>query len=307
MNYLRNNDTGAQYNFDSAPMNQNALALDYSSPIEIGGVGKGYRLKNDPFSAVLADGRTVQMGVDSEATKKLQLAQLALQERQQKMREGELDIQTKRAQLDGSKRPAAPSGFMWNPEGTGVVKIPGFEDGGKPTEDQQKAAGYLLRMQHAIEVQDEIARKNPEAMQPGWGERIASKFSEPLANSLRSPERQRMDAVNTDATDAALTLATGAAYTKEQLEGARKAYAPSIMDDPKAADEKRVLFNNMIQSARLRAGPMASKVDATMGQGRNTLPSEGGSISAPKVGSVVKGHMFLGGNPADPSRWNKVQ
>lgn len=55
MNYLRNNTTGAQYNFDSAPMNQNALALDYSSPIEIGGVGKGYRLKNDPFSAVLAD------------------------------------------------------------------------------------------------------------------------------------------------------------------------------------------------------------------------------------------------------------
>lgn len=158
-----------------------------------------------------------------------------------------------------------------------------------------------------MDVRDTIEKENPDALKPGLMERMTSKISEPLANNFRSPERQRMDAVNTDATDAALTLATGAAYTKEQLDGAKKSYAPSIFDDPKTAAEKRVLFNNMIQSARLRSGPMAPKVDAMISQGRKPLPGDGGTPSAPQVGSIVKGHMFLGGNPADQSRWNKVQ
>lgn len=92
MNYLRNNDTGAQYNFDSAPMNQNALALDYASPIEFGGVGKGYRVKGDPYTAILADGRTVRMGGDSEATNKLQMAQLDMEKARLANRKLEADI-----------------------------------------------------------------------------------------------------------------------------------------------------------------------------------------------------------------------
>lgn len=93
MNYLRNNDTGAQYNFDSAPINQNALAaLDYSSPIEIGGVGKGYRLKGDPFSAVLSDGRTVQLGVDSEATRRANMGQLEMEKARLANRKLETEI-----------------------------------------------------------------------------------------------------------------------------------------------------------------------------------------------------------------------
>lgn len=72
MNYLRNNMTGSQYNFDSVPQNGNADALDYSSPFEVGGPGggKGYRLKSDPMTVQLGDGRLVQLGVDVEATRK---------------------------------------------------------------------------------------------------------------------------------------------------------------------------------------------------------------------------------------------
>ncbi|WP_434513774.1 hypothetical protein AB6Q56_14430 [Dechloromonas sp. ARDL1] len=60
MNYLRNNMTGATYNFDSAPLAQNVMALDYSSPIEVYGQ-KGYRIKGDPAGVMLADGRKVTL------------------------------------------------------------------------------------------------------------------------------------------------------------------------------------------------------------------------------------------------------
>ena len=296
-------------------VNQNALSPDYAQPIDVMGQ-KGYRVKGDPYKVVTNDGRMISLDQNPELTMQrkkeamaLQAAQLGLDTSSQKLREGELDIKTKQSMLDGSKRPAAPAGFMWNAEGTGVVKIPGFEDGKPATEDQQKSAGYLLRMQHALEVQDQMARDKPDALQPGWGERIASKFSEPLANSLRSPERQRMDAVFTDATDAALTLATGAAYTKEQLEGARKAYAPSIMDDPATAKEKRILFNNMIQSARLRSGGMAPKVDAML-QNQNAQggsPATSQQSGAPVIGTIKGNYIYRGGDPSKQESWGVLK
>ena len=60
MNYLRNNTTGATYNFDSMPIpggmggGQNALMPDYSAPIDVYGQ-KGYRIKGDPSGVLLAD------------------------------------------------------------------------------------------------------------------------------------------------------------------------------------------------------------------------------------------------------------
>lgn len=71
MNYLRNNDTGAQYNFESVP-NQNALmgALDYTSgPVEIGG-RRGYRLKNDGMTVMFDDGSKAMLGVDMAETRR---------------------------------------------------------------------------------------------------------------------------------------------------------------------------------------------------------------------------------------------
>ena len=80
MNYLRNNDTGAQYNFESVP-NQNALmgALDYTSgPVDVNG-RKGYRLKSDGMTVVFDDGTKAMLGVDREATRKLQMGNLEME------------------------------------------------------------------------------------------------------------------------------------------------------------------------------------------------------------------------------------
>lgn len=77
MNYLRNEMTGAQYNFDSAPQNALMGALDYTSgPVNVNG-RKGYRLKNDQMTVMFDDGSKAMLGVDMAATNKYRQDALA--------------------------------------------------------------------------------------------------------------------------------------------------------------------------------------------------------------------------------------
>ena len=97
-NYLRNQDTGATY--DLGPSQQPGPALDYSSaPVEIGGYGKGYRLKGDASRVVLADGRIVDLGRDTGAERKRQLEDLAIADKRQNIATGGVEQQVKMAQL----------------------------------------------------------------------------------------------------------------------------------------------------------------------------------------------------------------
>lgn len=81
MNYLRNDMTGAQYNFDSMPQNQNALmgALDYTSgPVDVNG-RKGYRLKSDGMTVVFDDGSKAMLGVDRKASREANMGNLEME------------------------------------------------------------------------------------------------------------------------------------------------------------------------------------------------------------------------------------
>ena len=69
VNTLRNNSTGAEYQFASAPQTNQGPQLDYSRPIEIFGQGKGYAIKGQPLSAMI-NGRRVDYGVDGDASRK---------------------------------------------------------------------------------------------------------------------------------------------------------------------------------------------------------------------------------------------
>ena len=72
MNMIRNNTTGrvfAPETMGGAPSQSQPAGpgLDYSMPVEIGGMGKGYRLKGDATRAVLANGQIVDLGRDTAA------------------------------------------------------------------------------------------------------------------------------------------------------------------------------------------------------------------------------------------------
>lgn len=76
--------------------------------------------------------------------------------------------------------------------------------------------------------------------------------------NLANPEaRQRAEAAELDLLDAALTLGTGAAYTREQLEGYRKSYFPQLGNKPATIADKAKRLKNLLDAAMIKSGRAA--------------------------------------------------
>lgn len=172
---------------------------------------------------------------------------------------GELDV--KRQAL--GQRKDAPSGYRWAEDGN-LQAIPGGPGDRKVTdkltEDQAKSAGYAARMANAMNLLDSIGKSNPGATRPGAGTALLNMLPESAANLLRNDDRQRVEAAQLDALDAALTLNTGAAYTREQLQGMQRSYFAQPGDSDQTVAEKQQRLANLMETARLRAGPQGSQM-----------------------------------------------
>ena len=95
--------------------------------------------------------------------------------------------------------------------------------------------------------------------------------SEMIPNKFTSAQRQIVESAQLDILDAALTLGTGAAYTREQLESYRKSYFPQINDKPENVAAKRARLQNILRSAEIASG--RAKVPTPM-------PSSGVDLSS---------------------------
>lgn len=145
------------------------------------------------------------------------------------------------------------------PQG-GSVRIPGFEKAGNPTEGERKAATLLKRMEGSLSQLNAALAANPDVAKPSAvGNLIESipLVGAPLGNLVTRSDRQRVEAAQLDILDAALTLGTGAAYTKEQLEGYRKSYFPQVGDGPDVIRDKQARLENVLGAARVAAGRAA--------------------------------------------------
>lgn len=83
-NYIRNERTGRV--MDMGQSQPAGPAMDYSMPIEIGGYGKGYRLKGDATRVVLANGQIVDLGRDTQEERKRRLADAEIAKREAEVR-----------------------------------------------------------------------------------------------------------------------------------------------------------------------------------------------------------------------------
>jgi hypothetical protein len=161
-----------------------------------------------------------------------------------------------------------PAGYRWKADGTQEA-IPGGPAGktAASTEGERKAATLLQRLQGSEKQLSAALREKPDAAKPGlWASGLRTVGADSLANTVAvSSERQRVESAQLDMLDAALTLGTGAAYTKEQLEGYRKSYFPQIGDTKDNVRDKKDRLSNVIQAAKIAAGraaPQASGGDA---------------------------------------------
>ena len=132
--------------------------------------------------------------------------------------------------------------------------------GTAPIEGERKAATLLQRLQGSQNQLTQALLDDPKAAGPQAFATAVGKLSTTAANLFNTEARQRVEAAQLDILDAALTLGTGAAYTKEQLEAYRQAYFPAYGDEPKTIADKQARLQNVINAANIAAGKAAKLV-----------------------------------------------
>ena len=157
--------------------------------------------------------------------------------------------------------PTAPSGYRYKRDGS-LEPIPGgpadpknSKNASNVTEGERKAGTLLTRLRGSQAQLADVTAKNPSAASPSFiGQTLSGMGMETAGNLLTSSDRQRVNAAQLDLLDAALTLGTGAAYTKEQLQGYQKSFFPQIGDSPETIRDKEERLKNVIASAEIAAG-----------------------------------------------------
>ena len=129
---------------------------------------------------------------------------------------------------------------------------------GQATESERTAGILANRLDYAQTQIKDILATAPEAEKPAAGATALNTLGlEYLARVANPAERQIIEAAQMDMLDAALTLGTGAAYTREQLEGYRTSYFPQLGDDPRTINAKSQRLNNLVSAAYDKAGRAA--------------------------------------------------
>lgn len=107
----------------------------------------------------------------------------------------------------------------------------------------------LLQMQTALGV-------DPSAVKPNVPASIVEAIAGPnlLSRSITPAQRQIIEDSQLDVLDAALTLRTGAAYTREQLKGMRDTYFPKLGDKPPAIAAKNQRLETLLEGAYIVSG-----------------------------------------------------
>lgn len=150
-------------------------------------------------------------------------------------------LQTKLDQLEIAKRKA----------GATTINMPS---------ESERTAGFLTnRVQNSLAQLQSVTGTAPSAASPNFSAEVIKNVtrSDYLKN-LASPEtRQQVEAAQLEILDAALTLGTGAAYTRDQLDNYRKSYFPQLGDKPATIADKAARLKNMLDSAMIKAGRAA--------------------------------------------------
>lgn len=129
---------------------------------------------------------------------------------------------------------------------------------GRITEGERTAGFLSKRAADSARNITDIGSRNPSANRPSVWESVATTVKQPgLANVFRSADRQQVYANQLDLLDSALTLGTGAAYTREQLENYRDTYFPGLTDKPETVAAKRQKLLSLLEGAKIKSGGAA--------------------------------------------------
>jgi hypothetical protein len=164
------------------------------------------------------------------------------------------------------------------------VQLP--EKAGEKLTEGERTAGFLsTRLNNSLNQLKTVTGEKPSAASPNIKAEAIRFFtrSDYLKNLANPEARQQVEAAQYDILDSALTLGTGAAYTREQLESYRQSYFPQLGDKPKTVEDKAKRLEGLLDAAYQKAGRAAPK--ETQPQPSMTMPSTQGWSIKKKTGS----------------------
>lgn len=135
--------------------------------------------------------------------------------------------------------------------------------GGKPTEAQAKVSTLLTRIKGGVQDIMAVRSRNPEAQSPGFGETLVEGVMGQgiISRRVAGSDRRMVTDAQRDVLDAVLTLGTGAAYNKEQLEAETLAHFPQYGDTPEEIAMKNARLQRLIEAAKVQAGPKWAEIE----------------------------------------------
>jgi len=165
---------------------------------------------------------------------------------------GEKMSETQRNYLQAQKEGYPNSFFQYQAD----LKKAGATSINMPSGEERKA-GFMstildrniLQMQNALGV-------DPTAVKPNVAASVVESVTGPnlLSRSMKPAQRQIVEDSQLDVLDAALTLRTGAAYTREQLNAMRDTYFPVLGDKPDAITQKKQRLESLLEGAYIASG-----------------------------------------------------
>lgn len=300
LNAIRNNLTGMMTRLQSGP--SSGVSLDYSRPmIQLANGKKGYYGKDDPSSVYDAEGNKLSTLIaDVSAHNAAQDRAYQLQKQQMDLETGRLHQQRMQQELTQGR--SAPPGYRFTQDGN-MEPIPGGPADLKSQGiAQQKAAGAT-----DVDMAVGTLRDAYDRLQKGGG--ITSTANNPLENLAAAAsssgvgqmvgkalgtqnQSARNDiAMTRPALLAALMKATGMSAKQMDSNAELKLWMTTATDPTLDVEANRRALAKIEQKY--------------IGGGVQPAQSQLGGV--PSTGAVVNGYKFLGGNPADQSRWMKVQ
>jgi len=146
--------------------------------------------------------------------------------------------------------------------GNVVTDVKLAEKAGEKLTEGERTAGFLSeRLNNSLQQLQAVTGQTPSAAAPNLKAEAVKFFtrSDYLKNLANPQSRQQVEAAQYDILDSALTLGTGAAYTREQLESYRRSYFPQLGDKPKTIEDKAARLQGLLDAAYKKAGRAAPK------------------------------------------------
>lgn len=179
-----------------------------------------------------------------------------------------------------------------------------------PSKERSQAGAFATRLDDAESVFQDLAAKGFDRASNKSSMQAAAANSNIMGVNVGSiakgaglidPQVLQQDQAERNFVNAVLRKESGAAISQSEFDNAEKQYFPRAGDSDEVKSQKT--RNRAVARAALRAeagAGLLSNIQKQLPKTENVKPK------GPKVGEVIDGHRFKGGDPAKQSNWEKV-